>query len=1230
MDAADSNPECTKQHRSVRVFVSSTFLDLMAERDYLARHTFPQLRELCRSRQVEFTEVDLRWGITEKQSRQGQILPICLREIHECHPYFIGILAERYGWKPSIEEIDDQLLESHQWLRKQVQERKSVTELEIVHGVLNIPEMKKRALFYFRQERMQQKRSRSRYMDDDSQDRKKLIALKHRIREGRYQLLDGFSSPRELGDRILHDLWIRIDKDFPASETLDELSRQSREHHAFAQHVARSFVDRPGYFDRLDQHANSDSSPLLLIGPSGIGKTAIIAAWALRYRSIHPEIPLLLHFFGVTPESTKVDLFLLRVIQEIRNRWAPEMLLPDTPGELRNQFPSFLKRIPPNIRMILVLDGLNQLTEQSLNLRWLPERIPANIRVVASTAGETIVAILLKRSWSLLEITPLLPEERIAVAQKYLALYTKKPEPWFEKKLYKAPQAANPLYLRILLDEMRLIGTYARLKEIFNQYLKARTVPALYNLVLARLEEDYQQPRHPDIVKDTLCLLWAAPRGLREIELRQLLGSIGRPLPGLFWSPLYNALCESLVSHDGMLAFSHDYLRQSIHKRYLKNPHAEFKVYMRLAEYFESMFDHFNKEREEYRALSLAAPEAALALAVNYGLTGLEARACCAIAGAEISAAVGVSSASDRHFDRAWRMAKRASDLAKMHPIPDVLAVSLRLRCCTEAHSNREHGQLDLIDESIAICRKRRDWEGVRNGYDERATQALRYKKYDDVEWAINKAIQVNDRLDKPDKIWRLCIEQLRGEYFAACGRWQEAADKLQWTLAQFRRKRMKSNACAALGWLGISLCHLGINYKTGMHMIHKALEIESVELGSREGAAKWLQGLGELFLEEQRIQPALEVLWLCRELREEQNHAQLDQTRETIKLAKKMSGKSYLQWQETFDPRKNEFGRYAFQWGIRPFRKYSGNPIITPRENLWESGRIFNPAAIVHDNKVALFYRAQPAGENQTSRIGLAFSEDGLNFQFLPQPVLAPQETFEQGGGCEDPRIVKIGDCYYLTYTAYDGQIARLAMAESRDLKTWTKRRPVFTDEQWDDYFPRHDFPDTPRGWCKSGAILAKKINGYYWMYFGDTCIWAACSQDLEKWEIIPCPVLQPRPNAFDSMLVEPGPPPVMLAQDDSLRRPAGIWLGYNGAKKVPGKQPYYCFGHVLLDPDNPSRVLRTAIRPLLKPGKSAKKKFHEKRIIFCSGLVHFNNKWLLYYGMDDERIGVAICEEG
>src|SRR5688572_14246135 len=83
--------------RNVRVFISSTFLDMYGEREMLVKRVFPQLRNFCETRQVTLSEVDLRWGIPQEEVDAGKVLPICLAEVENCRPFFVCLLGERYG-----------------------------------------------------------------------------------------------------------------------------------------------------------------------------------------------------------------------------------------------------------------------------------------------------------------------------------------------------------------------------------------------------------------------------------------------------------------------------------------------------------------------------------------------------------------------------------------------------------------------------------------------------------------------------------------------------------------------------------------------------------------------------------------------------------------------------------------------------------------------------------------------------------------------------------------------------------------------------------------------------------------------------------------------------------------------------------------------------------------------------------------------------------------------------
>lgn len=196
-----------QQKRSIRVFVSSTFRDMMEERDSLMTHCWPELRRFCRERHVELVEVDLRWGISEEQSTRKETLKLCLDEIRACRPFFVGLLGERYGWVPGEEAFTADLKEEQPWIKEL--HGKSVTELEILHGVLNNPEMADRSFFFFRDAAYAIGKG-SDYCAESPVDAEKQKSLKEKIRltccEKGIPLHENYPDPHTLAHFVLEQV----------------------------------------------------------------------------------------------------------------------------------------------------------------------------------------------------------------------------------------------------------------------------------------------------------------------------------------------------------------------------------------------------------------------------------------------------------------------------------------------------------------------------------------------------------------------------------------------------------------------------------------------------------------------------------------------------------------------------------------------------------------------------------------------------------------------------------------------------------------------------------------------------------------------------------------------------------------------------------------------------------------------------------------------------------------
>jgi len=167
-------------------------------------------------------------------------------------------------------------------------------------------------------------------------------------------------------------------------------------------------------------------------------------------------------------------------------------------------------------------------------------------------------------------------------------------------------------------------------------------------------------------------------------------------------------------------------------------------------------------------------------------------------------------------------------------------------------------------------------------------------------------------------------------------------------------------------------------------------------------------------------------------------------------------------------------------EFPLGPFTPYAGNPILRPQGDAWESSSVYNPAALVKDDQVVLLYRAH--ADDIVSHVGLATSDDGIEFERRPEPVLSPSEPYD-ACGVEDPRVTEIDGTYYLTYSGWDRTNAQLCLATSTDLVTWEKHGPMFGD--FNTFEPHAD--DVPSPWSKAGGILATPIDGRYLMYFGE-----------------------------------------------------------------------------------------------------------------------------------------------
>ncbi|ARU92630.1 DUF4062 domain-containing protein [Tatumella citrea] len=421
--------------REIRVFLSSTFRDMDAERDYLLTRVFPEIRRLCYERMVTFSEIDLRWGITEQAAKNGRTVQICLEEIERCRqlgipPFFIGFLGERYGWVPQPNDLseywqnspDQQYAEIiHQALTAGI----SVTELEIRFAFLEPPREfsltsaehgLSRVQMYLRDPALtvklqQQAEDKNSWFDQlpdgtpDTVSAQKQQSLKQRLRSDFSGMiaLDHYDSVEAFGESVSRYLREAIDTLYPAESVPDSWQQKIREHSLYAAVRRRGYIPMDDFRQQLVRQLNRtagyiEPAPILISAPSGMGKSAFMADLEtdLRTRNRPYEWPeedvfknesiedilnkdqnyrVFSHYTGADGDQS-LENFRSRLFHFLAFAGDNDTLSPDD-AEAWEQLDKRLQRFTRehSVTLVLLLDAVNQLMPAENSLRRLYQRV---------------------------------------------------------------------------------------------------------------------------------------------------------------------------------------------------------------------------------------------------------------------------------------------------------------------------------------------------------------------------------------------------------------------------------------------------------------------------------------------------------------------------------------------------------------------------------------------------------------------------------------------------------------------------------------------------------------------------------------------------------------------------------------------------------------------------------------------------------------------------------------
>lgn len=534
----------------IRVFISSTFADMNNERQYFNTVIAPQLTRLCAQRGVSFFSVDLRWGITEEDQISGNVIPICLREIDNCRPFFIGILGNRYG---SILN-DIMLSDSFSWVNEQA--GKSVTELEMLYGVLQQADKSSipNCAFYFRSDELSKE-----IMPEIESDEKihKLAVLKKTIRSNHNIPSFDYNSVEEFGYGVISAVSAWLDKEFPNPESVYDVRKKW-----YSNELLRDYMSIEEVHEFFASYCGSSARSLMISGEGQRGKTTALTAWEPEdgkkilincgadekyqyWPTIAAEIILGLRGIDEDVGFPKYDahaslFFALREgIRRMNDKTVKpgvNIFVTDYEREsFRKGFISWLKAIKPRVPVYIVVNDINLLDDDSASfLNWLPSETDGNTHIICSSNSETIISNVQILGWNVKEM-PLFPAKDSGIfLDRYMSIFGKNMSALQKGNLLESPLMQYPGYLKYIIRYFNNYGNFENLNNLTAEIGCMTSAKELYAFTLNNILNGLSG-NESESARTALYILSVTSLGLNEDTLYSIVREIS-PINAIGWS----------------------------------------------------------------------------------------------------------------------------------------------------------------------------------------------------------------------------------------------------------------------------------------------------------------------------------------------------------------------------------------------------------------------------------------------------------------------------------------------------------------------------------------------------------------------------------------------------------------------------------------------------------------------------------------------------------------------
>ncbi|KAM6989331.1 telomerase protein component 1 [Tautogolabrus adspersus] len=537
--------------RGVRVFISSTFRDMHAERDILVQSVFPELRRRAAQHCLYLQEVELRWGVTEEESERATEL--CLSEVCRSQ-MMVGVLGERYGLVPPKPVLPD--LPQYSWLAS-APAGLSVTEMEIRQFEALYPDTANQRMFcYFRDPNVIKSVPvawRSHFAPESKEAESKMASLKRRVQDNEVKVTENYQSEwggveegkpylknlEDFGKAVLEDLWTAVVKQFVEEDAVAEAMSDVKEQEVHQGALQRQFFGRQKLLSaavEIVEQAQTKGGMMVVEGGPGEGKTVFMAALAETLRTgvksrNNLACDVISYSTAASQSARSVENLLRCLVQwlkKMKDSEEEEAPLPSSYKDLLSEFHSSLSDMKKKTPLVVLVDGVDLVQDGRGQLcsDWIPQQLPQAVCLVVSIPSKAALLQTLakKRGTVLFSLGQLTMLDRKEIVQKGLDSFGKKlSDSAFNNQLQTLVTkkgAASPLFLHLACEDLRNFASFDKLKESLQDLPQS-----LSQLVQHSLDRLCSQYRGMLGLRWALAALTVSTTGLRDRDFYSVLNT---------------------------------------------------------------------------------------------------------------------------------------------------------------------------------------------------------------------------------------------------------------------------------------------------------------------------------------------------------------------------------------------------------------------------------------------------------------------------------------------------------------------------------------------------------------------------------------------------------------------------------------------------------------------------------------------------------------------------------